>query len=161
MMEEQARVIEIGDGRVRIQAQRQSSCGHCSANNSCGTSVLSRHIGQRSLDMWVDDPIGVAVGDEVVIQLQEGGLLQGSLLIYLIPLLLMIVFALLGESLSTGLGLTSEGLVIAMSMLGLAVAFAWLRSQNKKMQHDRRYRPVIIRRLSAVSIANISVKHVL
>lgn len=156
MMEESARILAVREGEAYVSALRQSSCGHCSARTGCGTSVLSRYIGRRSMEMWVDDPIGVDLNDEVVIQLHEKGLLKTSLLFYLLPLILFIAFALLGEHMTETLDMDSELLVIAFASLGLAIAFTWLRRTEKKIIHDNRLRPVIIRRSNTFSIITLS-----
>lgn len=151
MIEETSRVIAVKEGQAFVSALRQSSCGHCSARSGCGTSVLSRYVGRRSMEMWVDDPVGVAVNDEVVIQMHEAGLLKASFLLYLMPLLLFIGFALVGEQLSQNLGLTTESLVIIFALLGLVSAYAWLRRFEKQIIDDNRLRPVIIKRLNTIS----------
>lgn len=161
MIEETSRVIAVKHGQAFVSALRQSSCGHCSARAGCGTSVLSRYVGRRSMEMWVDDPIGVEVNDEVVIQMHEGGLLKASFLLYLLPLLLFIGFAMLGEHFSQNLRLDSEWLIIGFSLFGLLTAYAWLRRFEQKIIHDNQLRPVIIKRITPFSIVPISVQNYL
>ena len=157
-MEETVQIIAVREGQAYISAQRQSSCGHCSARSGCGTSVLSRYIGRRSMQMWVEDPIGVKVNDEVVIQLQESGLFRASILFYLFPLLLFLAFALLGEHMTQVLELESELLVMLFAGVGLAVSFVWLHKSEKKIIHDNRLRPVIIKRSKRFSIIPVAVQ---
>jgi len=101
MIEEQA-IVVINEGRyVWVNTQRQSSCGHCSVKNGCGTQVLSKVLGNKiayvrclntlkvhSVDKYTD----LKTGDRVLIGLEESALLGGSLLMYLLPLIVMIVF---------------------------------------------------------------------
>ena len=156
MIEEHSRVLAVKEGQAYVSALRQSSCGHCSARSGCGTSVLSRYIGKRSMEMWVDDPIGVLVNDEVVIQMHEAGLVKASFLLYLMPLLLLIGFALLGEQISDNLNLDSEWLVILFALLGLTMAYGWLRRFEQQIIDDNRLRPVIIKRINTFSLVPIA-----
>ncbi|MDH5184648.1 MAG: SoxR reducing system RseC family protein [Gammaproteobacteria bacterium] len=157
-MEESARILKVREGEAYVTALRQSSCGHCSARSGCGTSVLSRYIGRRSMEMWVDDPIGVDVNDEVVIQLHETGLFKVSLLFYLLPLILFIGFALLGDHITQLLKFNSEALVIVFAIVGLITAFMWLHRTEKKIIHDNRLRPVIIKRANIFPILPLSMQ---
>lgn len=157
MMEETAMVLEVREGQAYVSAHRQSSCGHCSARSGCGTSVLSRYIGRRSMQMWVDDPIGVNINEEVVIHLPEAGLFNASFLFYLLPLIVFIGFAILGEHMTQTIGLDSELLVIGFAISGLAISFAWLHRAEKKIIHDNQLRPVIIKRSNSFSVIPLSV----
>ncbi|MBD3670567.1 MAG: SoxR reducing system RseC family protein [Gammaproteobacteria bacterium] len=150
-MEETAIVMQVREGEAMVSAQRQSACGHCSVNSSCGTSVLSRHIGKRSMQMWVSDPIGVKEGDTVTIQIQEGGLLLGSLAVYLLPLLLLMAAALLGEAVARNLMLDSEITSIVFAASGLLIASMWLRHFNRRIKSSERYRPTIIKRTNTIN----------
>lgn len=148
MLEETATVVEAAEGRAMVMAERKSSCGHCSANQTCGTSVLSNYVGKRSMGMWVIDPVGVKAGEQVIIRLQEGGLLLGSLTVYLLPLVLMIGFAMLGEGLAGNLGWNHEASAIGFSGLGILISYGWLRRFNRRIANSDLYRPVIVKRVS-------------
>jgi len=151
MLEETATVMETAEGKARVLAERKSACGHCSANTSCGTSVLSKYIGKRSMGMWVTDPLGVEQGEQVLIRLQEGGLLLGSLAVYLLPLVFLIGFAMLGDSLADNMAWDREGSAMLFALLGLLLSFTWLRRFNRRIADSDRYRPVIVKRLGGVS----------
>lgn len=155
MLEETATVMETEAGRARVVAERKSACGHCSANSTCGTSVLSKYIGKRSMGMWVTDPLGVKSGEQVIIRLQEGGLLLGSLAVYLLPLVLLIGFALLGDALADNMAWGHEASAMAFALLGLLLSYAWLRRFNRRITDSERYRPVIVRRVRDLSYVDV------
>ena len=150
-MEESATVLETTPGKARVTAERKSSCGHCSANQTCGTSVLSKHIGKRSMEMWVNDPIGVHPGDQVVIRIEEGGLLLGSLAVYLLPLLLLIGSAMFGEYMARNIGWDSEATAISFAVIGMLLSYLWLKRFNRRISASDRYRPVVVQRHTPVS----------
>jgi sigma-E factor negative regulatory protein RseC len=123
-------------------AQRKTSCGHCVARSSCGTSVLSKVLGRRAPTLVAHNPIGAKPGDRVVIGLHNAALVRGSVAVYLVPLLTMLAGALVGEALLAGAG---DGPVVLLGLTGLAIGFAWVRRFARRAASDPRYRPVILR----------------
>ena len=100
MIEEQATVIKCEEQYVWVQTHRQTSCGHCSVKNGCGTQVLSKVLGNKIAQVRCLNPeksqpdnksLHLTPGDRVVIGLKESALLSGSLIIYLLPLVAMLL----------------------------------------------------------------------
>lgn len=150
MIEETATVVECSDGFAWVETQRRSTCSSCSTNKSCGTGALSRVLGQRTARMRVLNPIDARIGDTVVIGMREAALLQGSVAVYLVPLLSMLLCAIVGQSLAGQLTLTnSEPLTILSGGIGLVLGGAWLRRFTRRIRDDERYQPVILRRAAA------------
>ncbi|MEW6764828.1 MAG: SoxR reducing system RseC family protein [Pseudomonadota bacterium] len=88
MLEARGRVVAIEAGRAWVESARESACGSCSSKGHCGTALFGdalTGVGQVSRVLAVD-PIGVAVGDEVVLGLPEEGMLRASLLMYGMPI---------------------------------------------------------------------------
>ncbi|MBD3609529.1 MAG: SoxR reducing system RseC family protein [Gammaproteobacteria bacterium] len=146
MIEETAYVIDTDPRhkRVRIQAQRQTSCSHCSARQGCGTQVLSKYVGKRTTELWLDDPIGLQKGDKVLLHLSEGGLLQGSFLVYMLPLVFILGFAIIFDMLAQSFQVAGEWPAILGMILGLIGAYRWMTNIQHKCQHDQRYYPEIV-----------------
>lgn len=148
MIEEQARVTQIENGQIWVETQRKSACGQCSANKGCGTSVLQNVLGNKRTQLRVLSDIPVNTGDEVIIGLQEGVFLKGSVAVYMMPLVLMFVFGMLGETLSQQLLLTNSNVVsIVFAAIGILFGGIWLRRYNRAIQNDKRYQPVILRQV--------------
>lgn len=97
MIEEQAQVIEINGNRLLLQAQTQSACGSCSVSKGCGTSLLAKVVGRKFTHFQAENNINAKVGDTVVVGIAEDALLTGSLMMYLVPVLCMLVSALLAD----------------------------------------------------------------
>ncbi len=153
MIEESATVTRSGDGVAWVQASRKSACGGCSLNSGCGVSLLERMLGKRSGSMQVAAPIPVRPGDEVVIGIEEGALVKGSLAVYIVPLLAMMLAAIAGSALlSPWLGLPAEATSIVMGLLGLGGGLAWLSRFSRSIGRDPRYRPVILRKKGSTQL---------
>lgn len=148
MLEEQGRVVEVDEGFAWVETQRQSACGACSVNKGCGTGVISRVVGQRATRVRAINEIDAKAGDEVVIGLHDEALVRGSLAVYAVPLIAMLLMALLGDLAGRELQLdSSEGLTALLGLAGLGLGFLWVRNFSRRIATDARYQPVILRRL--------------
>ncbi len=154
MIEEQGLVIDVHDGYVWVETQRRSSCDKCSINGGCGTSVLSRVLGQRRTRVRALDPLGAKTGDEVVIGIEDAMLLRSSLAAYLVPMLGLLLGALCGGALATAFGISHEAGSILCALAGLAAGIVWLSRHSRSTSHDRRYQPVVLRRVAHLIYSN-------
>jgi sigma-E factor negative regulatory protein RseC len=152
MIEETARVVSLADDQIRVETQRRTACGNCSVNQSCGTALLSRFLGVKRNTVHVLNPhrLDIAVGDEVVIGIDEQAITRGSLAVYTVPLLAMFIFAFVGELLSRRLSIPGEDLlVISFALLGLLCGFMWVKRFSQNIRHDPHYQPQLLRKVSA------------
>lgn len=91
MLEQQAQVSRVENGIIYVKSLQTSACGHCAHQHSCGTTLYAKWLPQRELAL--PSQIRVAVGDTVIVAIDEGHLLRASLFVYLLPLLLMMLAA--------------------------------------------------------------------
>jgi sigma-E factor negative regulatory protein RseC len=143
MIEEQARVVAVQGPRVWVEAVKQSACGSCSARGGCGTSVLGKVLGVKSVRVEVDpDQVrNLQRGEQVWIAIEESELVQGTLWLYGLPLLSMLVGAFIGTLLAPQYGLHPDLAAVLAAGLGLAAALLLLR---RRMQP--RALPRVLRR---------------
>ena len=147
MIEETATVVKCEGEFAWVEAQRQTTCGNCAASKGCGTSVLARVVGKKAARMRAINPIEAHVGDTVIVGLNEAALLKGSLAVYLLPLLFMLLFAVTGQVVARQMIWQTEPVVILFAVAGLAVAGIWLRRFTRHIQTDKVYQPVILRKI--------------
>jgi sigma-E factor negative regulatory protein RseC len=146
MLEEQGRIVAVEEGFAWVETQRQSACGACSANKGCGTGVISKVVGQRATRVRALNEINATTGDEVIIGLHDEALVRGSLAVYAVPLIAMLLMALLGDLAGRELNNSSEGLTVLFGLAGLGLGFLWVRNFSRRIADDPRYQPVILRR---------------
>jgi len=149
MVEQEVQVIAVEQHRLLVEAERRSSCQSCAVKSGCGTSVLAKWFDRKHLRFYVDKPddgalVDIAAGDHVLVGLQESALTQGALTVYLLPLLVMIVAALLADS-----GLSASfywrDLVIAASAFsGLVLGLLVGRIFMHQSQSRQRFNPVLL-----------------
>jgi len=150
MIEEDARIVDIQGDFAWVETQRKTVCGACAANKGCGTAVLAKVLGTRRSRIKVLNTLTLRAGDEVIIGLHEDAMVRGSLAVYAVPLLAMLIMALFGEAFNARLQITqTEGMTILFGLAGLAGGFVWLRHYAASISKDTRYQPVILRRAGA------------
>lgn len=147
MIEEQAQVIEIKDNVLFLQAQTQSACGSCAANKGCGTSLLAKVVGRKFTHFQADNNVNAKIGDIVVVGLAEEALLKGSMVMYVIPILAMLVFALLADYFLPADVLYRDLMVAATSMMGLVWGSLLSKWYFARESSVRLFAPVVLRKV--------------
>ena len=147
MIEEQAQVIEMSGDQLVLQAQTKSSCGSCAASKGCGTSVLAKVVGRKFTRFHADNSVDAEVGDTVIVGISEDALLRGSLVMYIIPIMGMLIFALVSEQL-VDLAAENRDLLIAGSgIMGLVSGSLLSRWYFQRRDNVHRFRPVVLRKI--------------
>ncbi len=150
MVEEQATVVDCEGEFAWVETQRQSSCGHCSVKNGCGTQVLSKIFGNKTAYVRCINSCHVKIGDRVIIGINESALLSGSFLLYLLPLLSMIIASGAGVAMARQwwphyLDLSS----IIMAVAGLLAGLKYSRYKSSfNNANQKTYEPVILKKVT-------------
>jgi len=146
MIEEQAQVIEIIEGRLLLQAQTQSACGSCDASKGCGTSVLAKVVGRKFTHFQAENNINAKVGDTVIVGLAEDALLKGSLVIYMFPILGMLLFALIADYLVVEMA-TRDLIITATGIIGLVCGSILAKWYFSNQQITHQFAPIVLRKV--------------
>ena len=157
MIEEKAIVIAVEGDEALVQTQRQSACQSCSVKSGCGTSVLSKAIGKRVSQIKVNNTLNVKIGDEVVLGINDNALVQGSLLVYALPLVLLLVFAVAGEFWAQNQNLNSELISIVSGMLGFVIAIFITRFSILKTSFKNQVQPHLLRIVHTASGSHVTI----
>ena len=145
MIEEQAQVIEIKGDQLILQAQTQSTCGSCAVNKGCGTSVLSKVVGRKFTQFQAENNIGAEVGDTVIVGIAEDALLKGSLVMYIMPIIAMLIFALIADYLLIEMAV--RDLFVAISgVAGLVFGSLFARQYFQQKSRAHQFVPVVLRK---------------
>jgi len=109
---------------------RVQACGNCKSADGCHTGILGLSSGPRRYRVAND--IGARVGDRVSIRVAEGVVLRASLISYLLPTLLVIIGAAIGQRMGGDLA------ALAGTVSGLALGAAWLRRSELNARDDQK-----------------------
>ncbi len=125
-----------------VRASAGNGCGHCDGKG-CGASKLSSLFCSKPRQFEVSNQIAAVVGDEVIVTVADGAVMRGIGQVYLIPLILLLVGALVGgnwsHSPSTGDAYSALG-----ALSGLVVGFVVARFFSGRSAGER-FRPSISR----------------
>jgi len=147
MIQESGVVIKVEGSTAWVETQRKTACDSCSAKRGCGNAVIAKVVGQKRSIVQVDTSDTLVAGEDVILGMNESALVKGSFAIYIVPLLLMMLFAISGEYLG-GIYLAPENefFTIITAAIGLFFGFVWLKRFNKKNRCNTLYQPVILRK---------------
>lgn len=147
MIEEQAQVVETRGDQLVLQAQTKSACGSCAASKGCGTSVLSKVIGRKFTRFHADNSIDAKVGDTVVVGISEDALIKGSVMMYVVPIVGMLLSALAAEYYLDAF-VEHRDLSIAVSgIMGLATGAYLAKWYFQRQSSLQRFTPVVLRKI--------------
>jgi sigma-E factor negative regulatory protein RseC len=130
MLETRAVIVQVKGQYALVRASHVNGCAQCNGKG-CGAAKLSRLFCSKPRQFQVDNPINAGVGEEVVISVAEGAILRGIGLVYLLPLLLMVIGAMLGNAWVWQSAGQHEGYATAGALFGLVAGFIavkWISS---------------------------------
>jgi len=118
-------VVHVDERLTLVQANQGNGCGQCNGKG-CGTGKLSQMFCSKPRQFQVDNSINARVGDEVIVSVAEGAVLRGIGLVYLLPLLLVVIGAMMGSSWAAQPD-QRDGYAAVGALLGLIAGFIFAR----------------------------------
>jgi sigma-E factor negative regulatory protein RseC len=96
MLETRAIIVQTDGKYALVEASQANGCEQCHGKG-CGAGKLSQLFCSKPRQFKVDNQISASVGDQVIISVAEGTVLRGIGLVYLLPLMLLLMGAMLGN----------------------------------------------------------------
>ena len=153
MITENGIVTQATPGTAWIKTNRAAACESCTSKDSCGTS----HHGSKEMTVIVKNTLGVKQGDTVVVGIETKPMIILSFLLYVFPIILLVIGALIGDSLApvlqTNHSLTA--MVTGFSLFG--VAFLIVRKKQAAMSQKDEYKPFLVRKKSGPAVDGCAV----
>ncbi|KZZ45397.1 hypothetical protein A3759_09620 [Thalassolituus sp. HI0120] len=118
--------MELGKQGVWVEAMQQSACSSCNARSGCGQHSLSK-LG-RKMRLWVPTDKHFRIGEQATLTLPDGSLAMSALVLYGMPMLGLLSFAVAGHFAAGETG----SLVAGLSGLLAGFWFAKTISEQKK-----------------------------
>ncbi len=149
MIEETGFVMARKGDYVWVDTGGKSACGQCSLQAGCGRGVLAKALGPRRTRVRALNEAHAQTGENVVIGIEEIALLRGSMMVYAVPIIAMILFAFLGEFMAGRLLVSAtEAFSLGAGTIGFVLGLGWVRVFARRVATDPAYQPVVLRRLS-------------
>jgi sigma-E factor negative regulatory protein RseC len=122
-------VVAVSGSEVWVEVPgRAPACGNCKTADACQDSLLGLSAGPRRYR--VANPIGARVGDHVQLTVADGTLWHASLMSYVLPLLLAIGGAGIGQSLA------GDAWAVAGMLAGLGGGLVVLRRDEIRARRE-------------------------
>ncbi len=150
IVKEIAKVVAVDGAYVWVEAIAKSGCSSCEVNTSCGTGLLSKALGRRNFQLRLKTPVEVNVGDEVLVSIPQKGLMIASILMYLLPILTLFLFAVVGQVFEA-----DEGTVIVAGFAGLLLGFFVSRLGARKLENAAITRITILSKINSNMVLQI------
>ena len=120
MLETQVVVMQVENQRTFVRSQF-GGCAQCKGKG-CTASKLSQLFCNKPRQFLVDNQIDARVGDQVVVVVENGAVLRGIGLVYLLPLLCLFAGAAL-SSIFTSQVMQADYYTAVGAFVGLAIGF--------------------------------------
>lgn len=142
MIESHGRVIRCQGSAILVETATEGGCSSClsATQGSCGTGKLTQVLGRSASQIWLQNSLKLRQGDGVVVGMEEKGLLWGALLQYILPLVMLMIFGIFGESLA------GEGAAVILGTIGLFCGLLVSRHLQRSSLLLRLMRAVALRR---------------
>lgn len=131
-MIESGRVVAIESDALWVETLQKTTCGNCAAQKGCGQGILQQLYPARSNHLRVlmtgDGPHATdlvrpyRIGDRVEFSLPDHIIVTGSLLLYLVPVVGLLLGTMLGAQL-----FAHEFAVIVSAVVGFCIAVTGVR----------------------------------
>lgn len=150
MLLETGRIVAIEPQGLWVETIQRSACGSCQAQKGCGHSLLAK-FGASASYLWVllegRDASRYQIGDEIKIGVPEEVIANGSLFVYMVPLVGM-----LGATLIAHQQLLSDGFTALCAFAGLLLGAAIVRVCSHLIRFDSRLQPVLVDEQTSVQV---------
>jgi sigma-E factor negative regulatory protein RseC len=145
MLLETAHIVAVEADSVWVETISQSSCGACAAQKGCGHSLLNRISASRRNIIQVFsgalEASRCSVDDHVRISIPEQVIIHGSLIVYMVPLVSMLLMAVLA---TTASAVNQDILAIAGAVAGFALGVGLVRWHAWRHKSDRSMQPTLV-----------------
>lgn len=130
---------------VDLSCEQQTSCSSCSSQKSCGTGVVTKAIGNKSLSWHLRTEKSVKVGQVVEIGFPESSLIKSAMAVYLLPLFGLIIGAMIGHFLFVPIIGGGEGVIILTSALFTAGGMFVAKRISRPLEEASKQQVTLIR----------------
>lgn len=146
MIEEHAIVVSVSGETAMLEIVRKKPCGLCGKSRGCGISLWGKLFNHKS-EFRATNSIGAKAGDSVIVGVDEQALLKGSMKIYGLPLLALLVGALLSMTFlpADATAMQKDTYAVVGAAAGLVLSLLWLKGHAAGQTWNPSHQPVILR----------------
>jgi len=152
MITENGIVTKANPSIAWIKTTRSGACEACSSRETCGTAGT-----QKEMIVTVKNILNVEKGDHVVIGLETRPMLFLTFLLYVFPIILLLIGALIGNSLAPSFQMDPSFASMILGFLFFGLSFYIIRKKNNSLSENETYKPFLVRKRPQVLPANCTI----
>ncbi len=141
-IQEEAIVDNVENGFVYLST-KNVACDSCSSQSACSSFSFSPSTINRSLK--VVNTLSLKKGDRVIVELKTEKLVLGTLLIYILPLLSLVFFAVIGKL------IFGEGVSILLGMSGFILSLFFVKHTLSNKRLAEQFEPKLLKKVIAIN----------
>ncbi len=141
MITENGIVTSANADTAWIKTTRSGACEACSSKESCGTANNAKEV-----IVSVKNTLNVKNGDHVVIGLETKPMLYLTFFIYVFPILMMILGAVIGDTIAPYLKLNPSPAAMAVGFSFFGLSFYFIRKKNTALSKKDELKPFLVRK---------------
>lgn len=142
MIIETGRIVSIESEGLWVETIRKTTCGSCKAQSGCGQSLLNKWDGHTSY-IWVlldgRDHNLYSLGDEIQLGIPEEVVAKGSLLVYMVPVVSLVIFTAIAHT-----QFSNEAVTALSGFVGLLFGGVIVRWHSWRNRYNRDLQPVLV-----------------
>lgn len=139
MLRETGTVSAVVGNVATVQTQNQLACSSCKVVDTCGNGIVEKYLSGKIFTSELINHLNAEVGDEVIIEIPKSSITKASMIVYLVPLLGLVLFAIVASLLQI-----SENLIIVTSLSGFALSLLVTKYYNRKIINSELYLPKMV-----------------
>ena len=140
---EQGIVIKTDSSAAWVKTIKTGDCAGCSARGSCHSMGNTNEMEVKAIN-----EAGAKEGDRIVLLFETSSLLKATFLIYVFPILLLIIGAVLGQEIAPHIDFNPSGLSALTGFSFFFTAVLIIKVRANKMAQKNEYRPKIVKILN-------------
>lgn len=141
MITENGIVTAANSSTAKVKTTRSSSCEGCSTRDSCSTGNNA-----KEMIVTVNNTLNVKKGDHVLIGLQTGPIIFLTFLLYVFPIILLTIGALIGDSIAPSLEMNPSFVAMVFGFSFFGLSFYFIRKKNDSLAEKEEYKPFLVRK---------------
>jgi len=143
MITENGIVTDVTSSVAWVKTTRSTACEHCTSKESCGTAE-----NQKEMIVMVKNILNVKKGDHVIIGLETSPMLFLTFLLYVFPIILLLIGALIGNSLAPVFQMDPSFVSMISGFLFFGLSFYIIRKKSNSLSKKKKYKPFLVRKKS-------------
>lgn len=129
-----------------VKTVKSGACKECSARGSCHSLNSSDEVEVKAINV-----AGAKVGDRIVLSFGTSSLLKATFLLYVFPILLLILGAVIGQQIAPSFGMNPSALSAIIGFSFFFAAVLVIKIMANRMAKKNEYKPKIIKILTRTS----------